>query len=317
MLVNRLSGLVLPATSKYLIDDVIGKRRAELLMPLALAAGAATLVQAVTLVRAVAGARRRRAARDHRHAPPRRGARRAAAGPLLRLDAVRRADLAHHDRRRGHPESGRHRPGPAHRQHRHRDRRARVSVLPELVPDAASPSSRSRAFGGAMAMRVQAAAAAVPRARQDQRRGHRPAQRDARRHPHRQDLHRGEARGAGLHARRAPPVPQRRAVDHRRVGDHRVLDGRHRRHRRDDDHRRRPRDPGRHDDARRLLQLHPVHRPDGRAGRADRLDRHADQRGVRRARSHPRAAADADRRRRRTPARRRSAPSPARSCSTT
>src|SRR5436190_16170596 len=44
MLVNRLSGLVLPATSKYLIDDVIGKRHAEMLIPLALAAGAATLV---------------------------------------------------------------------------------------------------------------------------------------------------------------------------------------------------------------------------------------------------------------------------------
>jgi ABC-type bacteriocin/lantibiotic exporter with double-glycine peptidase domain len=48
MLVNRLSGLVLPASSKYLIDDVIGKRNAELLVPLALAAGAATLIQAVT-----------------------------------------------------------------------------------------------------------------------------------------------------------------------------------------------------------------------------------------------------------------------------
>ena len=48
MLINRLSGLVLPASSKYLIDDVIGKRQAELLVPLALAAGAATLVQAVT-----------------------------------------------------------------------------------------------------------------------------------------------------------------------------------------------------------------------------------------------------------------------------
>jgi ABC-type multidrug transport system fused ATPase/permease subunit len=48
MLVNRLSGLVLPATSKYLIDDVIGKHRAELLMPLAIVAGAATIVQAVT-----------------------------------------------------------------------------------------------------------------------------------------------------------------------------------------------------------------------------------------------------------------------------
>jgi ABC-type multidrug transport system fused ATPase/permease subunit len=48
MLFNRLTGLVLPASSKFLLDDVIGKGRADLLMPLALAAGAATLLQAVT-----------------------------------------------------------------------------------------------------------------------------------------------------------------------------------------------------------------------------------------------------------------------------
>jgi ABC-type multidrug transport system fused ATPase/permease subunit len=48
MLVNRGAGLVLPATSKYLIDDVIGKGRADLLAWLALAAGVATLVQAAT-----------------------------------------------------------------------------------------------------------------------------------------------------------------------------------------------------------------------------------------------------------------------------
>jgi subfamily B ATP-binding cassette protein MsbA len=48
MLINRIAGLVLPATSKYLIDDVIGKRQAEMLVPLALAAGGATLVQAIT-----------------------------------------------------------------------------------------------------------------------------------------------------------------------------------------------------------------------------------------------------------------------------
>jgi len=48
MLVSRLVGLVLPASSKYIIDEVIGKQRAELLMPIALIAGAATLVQAVT-----------------------------------------------------------------------------------------------------------------------------------------------------------------------------------------------------------------------------------------------------------------------------
>jgi len=48
MLINRVAGLVLPASSKYLIDDVIGKRHAEMLVPLALAAGAATIVQAIT-----------------------------------------------------------------------------------------------------------------------------------------------------------------------------------------------------------------------------------------------------------------------------
>jgi len=48
MLVNRLAGLVLPASSKFLIDDVIGKQRADMLLPLALAALGATLIQAVT-----------------------------------------------------------------------------------------------------------------------------------------------------------------------------------------------------------------------------------------------------------------------------
>src|SRR3954471_131838 len=48
MLINRAAGMVLPASSKYLVDDVIGRRHAELLVPLALAAGAATLLQAVT-----------------------------------------------------------------------------------------------------------------------------------------------------------------------------------------------------------------------------------------------------------------------------
>jgi subfamily B ATP-binding cassette protein MsbA len=45
---NRLVGMVLPATSKFLIDDVIGKQRVELLWPLALAGGIATLLQAVS-----------------------------------------------------------------------------------------------------------------------------------------------------------------------------------------------------------------------------------------------------------------------------
>src|SRR6478672_8461908 len=48
MLISRLAGLVLPASSKWLIDEVLGKHRTELLLPIALAAGAATVVQAVT-----------------------------------------------------------------------------------------------------------------------------------------------------------------------------------------------------------------------------------------------------------------------------
>src|SRR5437868_10123399 len=48
LLVNRLAGLVLPASSKWVIDRVIGQHHPELLLPLALAAGGATLVQALT-----------------------------------------------------------------------------------------------------------------------------------------------------------------------------------------------------------------------------------------------------------------------------
>jgi ABC-type multidrug transport system fused ATPase/permease subunit len=48
MAINRVSGLVLPGTTKYLLDDVIGKGNRALLMPIVLAAGAATLLQAVT-----------------------------------------------------------------------------------------------------------------------------------------------------------------------------------------------------------------------------------------------------------------------------
>lgn len=48
MIVNRLCGLVLPASTKYLIDDVVGKRHIGLLTPLVLAVAAATLIQGVT-----------------------------------------------------------------------------------------------------------------------------------------------------------------------------------------------------------------------------------------------------------------------------
>ncbi len=48
MAINRVSGLVLPASTKYLIDNVIGKRQTSLLLPLVGAVLLATLVQGVT-----------------------------------------------------------------------------------------------------------------------------------------------------------------------------------------------------------------------------------------------------------------------------
>lgn len=48
MVVNRLAGLVLPASTKFLIDDVLGKRHVALLLPLVTAVICATLVQGVS-----------------------------------------------------------------------------------------------------------------------------------------------------------------------------------------------------------------------------------------------------------------------------
>ncbi len=48
MIVSRLAGLVLPASSKYLVDEVIVKERFEMLKWIALAVGLSTLVQAAT-----------------------------------------------------------------------------------------------------------------------------------------------------------------------------------------------------------------------------------------------------------------------------
>ena len=48
MAINRVSGLVLPASTKYLVDDIIGKRHYYLLVPLILAVVGATVIQGVT-----------------------------------------------------------------------------------------------------------------------------------------------------------------------------------------------------------------------------------------------------------------------------
>jgi len=48
MAINRSSGLVLPYSTRYFIDDIIGKRNTSMLLPLVLAVLAATALQGVT-----------------------------------------------------------------------------------------------------------------------------------------------------------------------------------------------------------------------------------------------------------------------------
>lgn len=62
LIISRLSGMVLPATTKFLIDDVIGQGNVEMLKWIALAAGGATLINAsmsfsLTVLLGVAGQR--------------------------------------------------------------------------------------------------------------------------------------------------------------------------------------------------------------------------------------------------------------------
>jgi subfamily B ATP-binding cassette protein MsbA len=48
MIINRLSGMILPYSTKFLIDDVIGKHRINLLTPLVLTVLGATVIQGIT-----------------------------------------------------------------------------------------------------------------------------------------------------------------------------------------------------------------------------------------------------------------------------
>src|SRR2546426_8345013 len=48
MAINRVSGLVLPASTKYLVDNVLTKRQIQLLTPIVLSVLAATVIQGLT-----------------------------------------------------------------------------------------------------------------------------------------------------------------------------------------------------------------------------------------------------------------------------
>src|SRR5262245_26569720 len=46
--INRAAGLVLPGSTKFLIDDVVQKHRQDLLLPIAAGVGAAVVIQSIT-----------------------------------------------------------------------------------------------------------------------------------------------------------------------------------------------------------------------------------------------------------------------------
>jgi len=48
MAINRVSGMILPGSTKYLVDDVIGKKQTQLLLPIVVAVIGATIVQGLT-----------------------------------------------------------------------------------------------------------------------------------------------------------------------------------------------------------------------------------------------------------------------------
>ena len=219
MLVNRLAGLVLPATSKYLIDDVIGQRQAQMLVPLALAAGAATLVQAVTsfALSQVLGVAAQRAITDMR----RRVEAHVARLPISYFDSTKSGVLI--SRIMTDAEG------------------IRNLVGTGLVQLVGSVVTAVLALGVLFYLnwrltcvtivaladlrrrdghRLQAAAAALPRARQDQRRGHRPSERDAGRHPRSSRPTRPRSARSCVFTKGAHRLFRNVArVDHGRVGD--------------------------------------------------------------------------------------------------
>ena len=107
---------MLPASTKFLIDNVIGKRQVQLLVPLVLAVIGATAVQGITsftLTQLLSKAAQRMIADLRKQVQAHIGRL-----PVAFHDANkdRRAGLAHHERRGRPAESGRHRPGGVRRQ---------------------------------------------------------------------------------------------------------------------------------------------------------------------------------------------------------
>ena len=108
-------GCVTPLSLKYFVDNVVGQGRPQLLLPLVTAVVVATVIQAGTTfaLSNIMSVAAQRAITDMR-----KPSKRTCCGCRSRyFDSTKTgvAHLAHHDRRRRHPEPGRHRPRAARR----------------------------------------------------------------------------------------------------------------------------------------------------------------------------------------------------------
>ena len=287
--INKLAGLVLPWSSKVLIDDVIGQQNTSLLPLLLAGVGGAVLLQSASsfLQTRLLSVQAQHLisvlrARVQRHLIR-------LAGRLLRRQPDRGADLARDARRGGGAQPDRHRAGaPGGRR---ADRRGGDGHdAAHQRADDAVHAGADRAVRRAVGQGLPGDPPGLPRTRRHQRGGHRPADRVAERHPRDQGLPRGGARGRGLRARRAADLPERAQVadrhqhaDQRWRADHGAVRGA-------DHGRGRVADPARRHDRRRLRLVQPVPGRDDRPRGADDPHRHRDHGGVRGSGPHGGAA---------------------------
>ena len=216
MIINRLSGMVLPYSTRYLVDNVVGKHQIALLTPLVLTVLGATLIQGITsftLTQLLSKAGQRLIAELRQKVQQHIG--RLSVGYY---DANKSGVLV--SRIMTDVEGVRNLIGTGLvefvggimtalialvvlRAHQRRDDRAHRPVR--------------RGLRFCVIESVHQDPADLPRARQDQRRSHRAPDRIAGRRARGQGLSRRGARGRGVRGRRQTAADQRGAVAHRHV----------------------------------------------------------------------------------------------------
>ena len=288
MIINRLSGLVLPYSTRFLIDNVVGKHQIALLTPLVLTVLGATVIQGITsftLTQLLSKAGQRLIAELRQKVQQHIG--RLSVGYY---DANKSGVLV--SRIMTDVEGVRNLIGTGLVEFVGGLMTAVVALV-VLLRISAIMTGLTALFVALLRVRaiesVHQNPAHFPRARQDQRRGHRPPDRIAGRRARGQGLSRRRARGRGVRGRRQTAADERGSLAHRHVL-HEPLGHRADGHRgRGGDVRRHAADLRGHAYAGRVRHLHRVPGVPGGAGVRSGGHRHPDHRGAGRPRPHPRS----------------------------